>query len=207
MMEPMLQEPSYAEKPPKPVAGALCLDFINTVTWRGDPVRRAERLTSYGELLIWSRLLGTLSAATERALRSAAARDAGAAARVLDDAIKLRHEMAHLFDPGLEARTKTPVLDRVTRDMGGIGRVIPGKGWTQLATKIDLRLPLLPIAVSALTLLTAPQRHQARSCADPQCRWLFLDETRNQSRLWCSMEDCGNRAKARAHYTRKTKGA
>jgi len=35
------------------------------------------------------------------------------------------------------------------------------------------------------------------------CGWLFLDETRNRSRRWCSMKDCGNRAKARRHYRRR----
>jgi predicted RNA-binding Zn ribbon-like protein len=36
------------------------------------------------------------------------------------------------------------------------------------------------------------------------CGWLFVDESRNGSRRWCSMKDCGNRAKARRHY-RKVK--
>ncbi|MCL4825828.1 MAG: CGNR zinc finger domain-containing protein [Caldilinea sp.] len=34
------------------------------------------------------------------------------------------------------------------------------------------------------------------------CGWLFFDASRNRSRRWCSMEDCGNRAKARLHYKR-----
>jgi len=29
-----------------------------------------------------------------------------------------------------------------------------------------------------------------------------VDESRNGSRRWCSMKDCGNRAKARRHYHR-----
>ena len=39
-----------------------------------------------------------------------------------------------------------------------------------------------------------------------ECTWIFLDETKNHSRRWCSMRDCGNRAKARRHYER-AKGA
>src|SRR6266851_4063029 len=38
------------------------------------------------------------------------------------------------------------------------------------------------------------------------CSWLFVDESRNGSRRWCSMKDCGNRAKARRHYQRVKKG-
>lgn len=199
-------EPSYREKLPKPVAGALCLDFVNTITWRGDPARLAERLTSYDELLIWSRFLGTIGTSTERQLRAGAARDASAAAKVLTSALQLRHEIEHLFDPGLAPVAKTPALDGLARQMGRIGRVTRGKGWLPVDEKIDLRLPLLPIAVSALALLTHPQQKAARACADPDCGWVFIDETKNHSRLWCSMEGCGNRAKARAHYARKTKG-
>jgi predicted RNA-binding Zn ribbon-like protein len=200
---PVTPEPSYAEKLPKPVAGALCLDFINTVTWRGDPTRQAERLTSYGELVIWSRLLGTINGQTERILL--AKRETPAAQRVLGQALNLRHELEHLFDPASPKMIKTPTLDGLMRSMGGIGKLVPGKGWQPLGTSPDLQLPLLPVAVSALSLLTAPQKSRMRNCADPLCGWVFLDETKNQTRAWCSMEGCGNRAKARAHYARKTK--
>ena len=37
----------------------------------------------------------------------------------------------------------------------------------------------------------------------PNCNWLFLDRSRNSSRLWCDMAVCGNRAKARHHYRRQ----
>jgi predicted RNA-binding Zn ribbon-like protein len=39
----------------------------------------------------------------------------------------------------------------------------------------------------------------------PDCEWLFLDQSKNQSRMWCDMAVCGNRAKARAHYARTVK--
>jgi predicted RNA-binding Zn ribbon-like protein len=38
----------------------------------------------------------------------------------------------------------------------------------------------------------------------PSCDWLFIDQSKNQSRLWCDMAVCGNRAKAKAHYRRKS---
>jgi predicted RNA-binding Zn ribbon-like protein len=34
------------------------------------------------------------------------------------------------------------------------------------------------------------------------CTWLFLDTPKNRSRRWCSVKDCGDRAKARRHYER-----
>jgi predicted RNA-binding Zn ribbon-like protein len=39
-----------------------------------------------------------------------------------------------------------------------------------------------------------------RICRCDECGWLFYDASRNHLRRWCSMEICGNRAKARRHY-------
>jgi predicted RNA-binding Zn ribbon-like protein len=39
-------------------------------------------------------------------------------------------------------------------------------------------------------------------CGAEDCRWAFYDASRNHSRTWCSMSDCGNRAKARAYRAR-----
>ncbi|MEU2626897.1 CGNR zinc finger domain-containing protein [Kitasatospora sp. NPDC007106] len=48
---------------------------------------------------------------------------------------------------------------------------------------------------------TAPER--IRSCAGPHRLPLwFLDTSRNGMRRWCSMAECGNRAKAARHYRR-----
>jgi predicted RNA-binding Zn ribbon-like protein len=60
------------------------------------------------------------------------------------------------------------------------------------------------VARSAGELLTSDQLDRVRQCADDRgCGYLFLDTSRNRSRRWCSMESCGNRAKARRHYQRQ----
>lgn len=42
-----------------------------------------------------------------------------------------------------------------------------------------------------------------KACTDEGCRWAFYDTTRNRSRTWCSMEECGNREKTRRYRGRK----
>jgi len=67
---------------------------------------------------------------------------------------------------------------------------------------------LWPVAKSAAELLTSEEAKLVRQCegfAATECAWLFIDETRNRSRRWCSMTSCGNRAKARRHYQRARK--
>ncbi len=42
-----------------------------------------------------------------------------------------------------------------------------------------------------------------KACTDDGCQWAFYDATRNRSRTWCSMEECGNREKTRRYRERK----
>ena len=64
-------------------------------------------------------------------------------------------------------------------------------------------LILWPVARAAAELLTSDKATRVRVCEDDRgCGYLFIDQTKNHSRRWCSMESCGNRAKARRHYSR-----
>ena len=42
-----------------------------------------------------------------------------------------------------------------------------------------------------------------KACTDEGCQWAFFDTTRNRSRTWCSMEECGNREKTRRYRARR----
>jgi hypothetical protein len=41
-----------------------------------------------------------------------------------------------------------------------------------------------------------------RPCANEECRLFLLDHSRAGTARWCSMSGCGNRMKARRHYSR-----
>lgn len=56
---------------------------------------------------------------------------------------------------------------------------------------------LLPAA-----LALARERGRIRTCGNPLCRWLFIDRSRNGSRVWCEMAVCGNRMKVGRHRRR-----
>lgn len=42
-----------------------------------------------------------------------------------------------------------------------------------------------------------------KACTDDGCQWAFYDTTRNRSRTWCSMEECGNKEKTRRYRERQ----
>lgn len=199
---------SYATHPPKAIGGSLALDFINTITWRGDAARQAERLSAYPELVHWSQGIGLIDARCAVRLLAAAKARPRAATVVCNLALRLRGELENAFDAARKGSADLAAANGLLRDMAKIGRLVHRNGggrhlWQPAGAAPDLRLPLLPVAISALALAVSGRRQHLKSCADPHCGWMFLDETRNQSRQWCSMEGCGNRAKARAHYARR----
>jgi predicted RNA-binding Zn ribbon-like protein len=83
----------------------------------------------------------------------------------------------------------------------------PHFGWVWVGIEDDLTGFLWPVARAAAELLTSGQVVRLRECAGDPCGWLFLDLSKNGSRRWCDMADCGNRAKARRYRERKKKSA
>jgi predicted RNA-binding Zn ribbon-like protein len=59
------------------------------------------------------------------------------------------------------------------------------------------------ILLAAARMAAAGAWPRLKLCAAETCRWAFFDESRNRSRSWCSMDVCGNRAKARSFRARK----
>jgi predicted RNA-binding Zn ribbon-like protein len=42
-----------------------------------------------------------------------------------------------------------------------------------------------------------------KACASESCQWAFYDHSKNRSGNWCSMAECGNRAKVRSYRARQ----
>ena len=204
-----VRPPSYAEAPPQFRGGHLALDFANTLTSRNFAAAPKDRLSDYRELTLWANAAGLLSKAEARRLEREARKRPEDAAAVLASAKALREALARLLtasDKGNAADlilvnaalARAPVRDGLVAQGGG-------SGWGLEAEGEPLERPLWPILWEGAALLTSDQRTRISACAGDDCRWLFLDLSRNKSRRWCSMEDCGNRAKARRHYA-KTRG-
>ena len=57
------------------------------------------------------------------------------------------------------------------------------------------------VSQAAYDLLTGDHLARVKVCAG--CHWVFLDQSKNGSRRWCSMEDCGTSAKMRRYVARR----
>lgn len=193
------------------VGGRLCLDYVNTVDSHLKPQPK-EYLHSYADLLRWCHHAGALtSPAAERLAVTAAAHPSEAEA-LLDLLRELRAALFRLCVALIEEHSPAPrdlaLLNAVLADAPARTRLEARAG--ELVWQLpppELALPLWQIAWSAADLLTSPEARLLRQCAGPGCSWLFLDTTPTRSRRWCSMEDCGNRAKARRHYRKKGREA
>jgi predicted RNA-binding Zn ribbon-like protein len=53
---------------------------------------------------------------------------------------------------------------------------------------------------------TAGSWTRLKACPGHDCGWVFFDHSRNGGSMWCSMQVCGNREKARAYRRRARAG-
>lgn len=189
--------------------GALCLDFANSWGDRRRP--ESDRLDGFPALVDFAVEAGLIDRAAATRLARQARREPEAAARALDAARALRDVLYRLFSAHARGqRVQAADLDQVNRALQlalphlRLSRRGAGYAWDWRRDGDEpLLAPLHPIARSAAELLTSDDLPRVRECDGATCTWLFLDSSRNRSRRWCSMDSCGNRAKARRHYHRQ----
>ena len=57
----------------------------------------------------------------------------------------------------------------------------------------------------ALTLVAAGDLSgKMRTCANPECQWVYVDRSKNQRRRWCERGTCGNRINLRRWRARRS---
>jgi predicted RNA-binding Zn ribbon-like protein len=184
-----------------PLAGGhLALDFVNTVGGlRKEPPSPAEELIdTYDDLVIWCARLGVITERQAGSLRAAARRDSEAAERALRVTRELRDELIYPIFRALADGAQPParllecLRDEERAALEG-ARLARSNGadamdWTWPPPR-ELTDPLRPIVHAAVELLTHGPLDRVKTCGN--CRWLFLDQSRNHSRRWCRMDECG----------------
>jgi predicted RNA-binding Zn ribbon-like protein len=184
-----------------PLAGGhVALDFVNTVGGlREEPPTPAEELIeTYDDVVTWCARLGVITERQARSLRAAARREPEAAERALRRTRELRDELIYPIFRALADGSEPPprLLDRLRdEDRTALAEArlartgdADAMDWTWRAPR-ELTDPLRPIVHAAVELLTDGPLERVKTCGN--CRWLFLDQSRNHSRRWCRMEGCG----------------
>jgi predicted RNA-binding Zn ribbon-like protein len=172
-------------------AGALSLCFVDTFGDRGGA--GVERIRNTDDLRTWLELAGLVARAgrpptkadLQRAHRLREAIHAAASASVRGDPIR-RDDLWAIN----EAAARPPLRPQMI------------EGELRYVAKNAVAAALSTIAADAIELFTAGRRDRIRIC--PECRMIFIDQSRPGKRRWCSSNSgCGNRAKVRRHRARK----
>ena len=173
--------------------GRPALDFVNTrrERWRRD----IETLIVAGDVGAWLAEAGLIPDGSE------STDDDLAAARRLRDAIDEGVDGLLAGRPPADA-----AVAEIDRWLGGAqasARLVLRAGQPErVQGGASVRQGLSLIALDAGRMLGTEERERVRICASDTCGVRFYDNSRAGRRKWCSMERCGNVAKARRHRAR-----
>lgn len=194
------------------VGGNLALDFINTRAGPPSGPPDDDVLTSYPELLAWGVYAGVLTEADAAVLRQLSRADPDSAQAAFARSLHTRDCLDEIFRALVADQSpSTSGLARLRDDEAdalGHAQLERGSGfaWTWRDDH-TLARPLRPVVHSAVQLLTTGALDRIKGCG--RCRFIFHDKSKNNSRRWCSMDDCGTDEKIRryvaARRTRATR--
>jgi len=202
------------------IGGQLCLDFVNTVDGRSSYSTRGnspsannvlgDKLGNYSDLVEWGQHAGIITVLESRRLIEEGRRKATEAQKVFERAIALREALYRIFKAMLTGKTPRSVdLDIVNDELQRarrnerLTRAGDGFMWEWVGPVAALDRMLWSIAHSGAEYLTAGDLSRLRECGGEECGWLFEDTSKNRSRQWCHMQDCGNLEKVRRFRARQ----
>ncbi|UCE60119.1 MAG: CGNR zinc finger domain-containing protein [Phycisphaerales bacterium] len=93
-----------------------------------------------------------------------------------------------------------PLFRCVERDEGGFKVSLR-------AVESGLPAALAEIAGSFAEVLADGDPNRIKLCDNPDCRWVFYDQSKSRTRRWCDGGSCGNLLKVRRFRERKTRRA
>jgi predicted RNA-binding Zn ribbon-like protein len=195
------------------VGGHPALDLVNSVE-RGVPRPDGDNqdfLVDPEHIVKWAARVGLLANDAEsETVRQAWRADPAGARRAIDRLVGIRestHRAAraalHATDwDGEETRGALEYLHREWQAAVGRSRIArrqPGRPGVRIDLGAD-PVELVPdrAAQQALELVSGDELDRVRDCPIEAggCGWLFVDRSRNHTRRWCRMADCGNKVKS-----------
>jgi predicted RNA-binding Zn ribbon-like protein len=175
--------------------GSLSMAFAIT----GAPLddTRFETLLSPADLALW-------------ASTTVGAPKVEASATDLERAKALRSAIWRASDAVIDGLAPAPADRRVLNDAARrvpLRRQLSPDGESTWYRPVSAVAVLSAVAGDAIDLLGGPRARRLKRCQGVNCSMPFVDTSRPGTRRWCSMERCGNRAKARLHYHQHRKEA
>ncbi len=94
----------------------------------------------------------------------------------------------------------SPLYQQVVQDAAGVRLALRPlhPGWMSVVSQV---------AAAWVDLVAGTPSGRLKVCANPACRWVFLDQSHNQSRRWCRQWACGNLMNVRQHRALRSQGS
>jgi predicted RNA-binding Zn ribbon-like protein len=176
--------------------GRLCLDFCNTLS-RGPGEGPRDRIDSAAAFSAWANRLGRMDVSPPGPDELAALREFRRALLAIIDAT---------VENTVPNRADLQVLEAEIADFRRSERLVPAAngGFTLMDSSVNPVEKLRhDIARDAAEILVGGEISRIKRCPDDTCRWVFFDASKNFSRRWCAMDDCGARDKVRRFRRRQ----
>jgi predicted RNA-binding Zn ribbon-like protein len=184
------------------VAGHPALDLVNTLDWRFRASGPEELLAGYDDLLRFVVQSGLLKPKPMRDLLRTMPESG--AAHALASCRTLREAASEVFYAAVEGHTPGAKAIRDLETIFKEARKNQHLAWDRFRLRWewpspdrDPELPVWMLTRCVWRLLLSSDMEFVRACENVECRWLFLDTSKNHTRRWCDMRLCGNRMKAR----------
>lgn len=174
-------------------AGALCLNLVATVGRR--PHLPVERMGDATRLEAWCRGVGvSLGQGYDPA-------------GVLASLHELRTAAFDIASSAVDGHAPAPqaiaLVNRLARVHPPAPQLVMVSDGPRSSPASEVLTPQELLSVIARDLIDLmsddKRRSRLRACASEVCQMIYVDAARGRPRKWCSMQRCGNQAKAAAH--------
>lgn len=193
------------------IAQNLFLDFVNTKKMRDGQV--FETLESCVDFVAWAIAVNLVEA--DQAQESfEKLNEEISTNNSLHEMIKFRNILREMVEDIVNeieiSPTTISIINENLTKISGFTEIVKNENGFEKRFRFDLSEPaklLQPIAESAADFLCYGNFELLKKCESSACVLYFYDTTKNHKRRWCSMNACGNKAKAAAFYQRKKQTA
>lgn len=192
----------------KLIGGVACFDFTNTVSWR-ETEHPHEWFNSFENFTKWAEITEILEKAqAKELLKTLQSSEEEEGERHLNRMIETREFLFDLFNHQIQEGVvrqydlqQLSILGQVIHNHQRLARSGNSYQWAWKDDVSPLDKIYYTVIGSALEVITRHDLSRIKKC--PSCQWLYMDMSKNKSRRWCTMEDCGNRHKVNAFNRKK----
>ena len=205
----MTVTPELTPEPPRETD--VFVEFANTLGWERGIER--DEIPHPDALLVWLRRRGLISERGRAAESARLRREPAEGERRLERYRHLRallhaiagrtsdgqrptvaqlRELNHILRHGLHYHQLRLDRDRASYTLAQIG------------DRLDQARATIASGVAQFLAEESPGR--LRTCANEECRFVFVDRSPTGRRRWCDMRTCGNQAKVARHRARVREG-